>query len=67
MIDPKSTAGVLLREFHNPQAAYEYAQKKAIALTAMGNALGLDYWTAADEIGDLLFKDTNDNEERAHA
>lgn len=51
---------MLLREFANPQHAYEYAQKKAIALTAMGNGLGLDYWIAADQLGDFLMKVTTD-------
>lgn len=61
MIDPKSTAGVLLREFSDPRAAYEYAQKKAVALTAMGNSIGLDYWLAADQLGDFLMRKTNDD------
>lgn len=50
MIDPKSTAGVLLREHDNLAQAAEYAERKARALGAMQNACGLDYAEAARQL-----------------
>lgn len=50
MIDPKSTAGVLLREHDNVAQALAYAERKAAVLLAMRNAIGLDYARAAEEL-----------------
>jgi uncharacterized protein GlcG (DUF336 family) len=50
VIDPKSTAGVLLREHDNLLQAAEYAERKARTLTAMQNACGLDYAEAARQL-----------------
>lgn len=50
MIDPKSTAGVLLREHDNVAQALAYAERKAAALLAMHNAIGLDYAQAAEDL-----------------
>ena len=50
MIDPKSTAGVLLREHDNVAQALAYAERKAHALLAMHNAIGLDYAKAAEDL-----------------
>jgi hypothetical protein len=50
MIDPKSTAGILLREHDNIQQAAEYAERKAQVMAAMQNALGLDYAEAARQL-----------------
>ena len=50
MIDPKSTAGVLLREHDNLTQAAEYAERKSRTLTAMHNACGLDYFEAARQL-----------------
>lgn len=47
MIDPKSTAGVLLREHDNLIQAAEYAERKARFALAMHNGIGLDYVEAA--------------------
>lgn len=46
-IDPRSLAGVLLREHDNAEQAARYADRKAEMLRAMGNARGLDYAAAA--------------------
>ena len=45
--DPRSLAGVLLREHDNAEQAARYAERKAEMLGAMGNAAGLDYAAAA--------------------
>ena len=50
MIDPKSTAGILLREHDNVAQALAYAERKAAFLLAMHNAAGLDYAKAAEEL-----------------
>lgn len=50
MIEPKSTAGVLLREHDNVAQALAYAERKAAALLAMHNAIGLDYARAAEDL-----------------
>jgi len=50
MIDPKSTAGVLLREHDNLTQAAEYAERKARMLLAMHNGCGLDYAEAARQL-----------------
>jgi hypothetical protein len=50
MIDPKSTAGILLREHDNVAQALAYAERKAAFLLAMHNAIGLDYAKAAEEL-----------------
>ena len=50
MIDPKSTAGVLLREHDNLTQAAEYAERKACFLLGMQNGLGLDYAEAARQL-----------------
>ena len=50
MIDPKSTAGVLLREHDNLTQAAEYAERKARFLLQMQNGLGLDYAEAARQL-----------------
>jgi hypothetical protein len=46
-IDPRSLAGILLREHDNAEQAIRYATRKAKLLMAMGNAVGLDYADAA--------------------
>jgi hypothetical protein len=46
-IDPKSTAGILLREHDTISQALAYAERKASALLAMRSTLGLDYAQAA--------------------
>lgn len=46
-IDPRSLAGVLLREHDSAEQAARYADRKAEMLRAMGNATGLDYAAAA--------------------
>lgn len=51
MIDPQSTAGVLLREHDNPLQAFDYATRMAKRLLAMNNSMGLDYARAADQLG----------------
>ena len=53
MIDPKSTAGVLLREFHSAAEALAYAERMARRLGAMSNGIALDYWQAAKELKEL--------------
>lgn len=50
VIDPKSTAGVLLREHDNVAQALAYAERKAAVLLAMHSAIGLDYAGAAEEL-----------------
>lgn len=50
MIDPKSTAGVLLREHDNLAQAAEYAERKARFLLQMQNGVGLDYAEAARQL-----------------
>ena len=50
MIDPKSTAGVLLREHDNVAQALAYAERKARLLLAMHNVIGLDYAKAAEDL-----------------
>ena len=50
MIEPKSTAGVLLREHDNVAQALAYAERKAAALLAMHNAIGLEYARAAEDL-----------------
>lgn len=54
MIDPKSTAGVLLREHDNVAQALAYAERKARFLLAMHNAIGLDYAKAAEDLREEL-------------
>ena len=49
-IDPMSTAGILLREHDNLEQALAYAERKAAALLAMHNAIGLDYARAAEDL-----------------
>lgn len=49
-IDPKSLAGVLLREHDSAEQAARYAERKAEMLRAMGNAVGLDYESAARQL-----------------
>lgn len=49
-IDSKSTAGILLREHDNLDQALRYAERKATALLAMHNTLGLDYARAAEDL-----------------
>lgn len=49
-IDPKSIAGILLREHDNVEQALAYAERKAAALLAMHNAFGLDYAQAAEDL-----------------
>lgn len=49
-IDPKSTAGILLREHDSVEQALAYAERKAAALLAMHNAFGLDYAQAAEDL-----------------
>jgi hypothetical protein len=46
-IDPRSLAGILLREHDNAEQAARYAARKAALLATMGNAAGLDYADAA--------------------
>jgi hypothetical protein len=60
VIDPKSTAGVLLREHDNPQQAMDYANRMAIRLLAMHNAAGMDYARAADELAEHLYGPATD-------
>jgi hypothetical protein len=50
VIDPKSTAGVLLREHDNATQAAVYAERKARLLLAAQNGLGLDYAEAAQQL-----------------
>lgn len=54
MIDPKSTAGVLLREHDNLYQALSYAERKAALLAAMHNGLACDYHQAANDLRDEL-------------
>jgi hypothetical protein len=49
-IDPKSVAGILLREHDTPQQAFDYASRKATFLAGLHNATGLDYAEAARQI-----------------
>jgi hypothetical protein len=49
-INPKSLAGILLREHDTPRQAFEYANRKAKLLASMHNAVGLDYQQAAQQI-----------------
>lgn len=46
----KSTAGILLREFHTPLEAYKYAASMASRLQAMQNAMCMDYIEAKKQI-----------------
>lgn len=46
-IDPRSLAGVLLREHDNAEQAARYAERKAELQRVMGIATGLDYAAAA--------------------
>jgi hypothetical protein len=50
MIDPKSTAGILLREHDNVAQAIAYAERKAAFLQATHNPFGSDYAAAAEEL-----------------
>jgi hypothetical protein len=50
LIDPKSLAGVLLREHDTPKQAFDYAMRKCRMLASMHNAVGLDYQMAAQQI-----------------
>lgn len=50
VINPKSTAGVLLREHDNVAQALAYAERKAKMLLAVHNPLGLDYAKAAEDL-----------------
>ena len=50
MSDPKSTAGVLLREHDNVAQALGYAERKARFSLAMHNAIGLDYAQAVEDL-----------------
>jgi len=50
VIDPKSTAGVLLREHDNLTQAADYAERKARMLLSMHNGCGLDYAEAARQL-----------------
>jgi len=52
-IDPRSLAGVLLREHDNAEQAAKYADRKAEMLRAIGNAAGLDYAAAAKALRSL--------------
>lgn len=52
-IDPRSLAGVLLREHDDAGQAARYAERKAELLRAMGNACGLDYADAANALWGL--------------
>jgi hypothetical protein len=52
-IDPRSLAGVLLREHDNAEQAAKYADRKADLLRSMGNAAGLDYAAAAKALRSL--------------
>lgn len=58
MINPKSIAGVLLREHDNIEQAAGYAGRKARLLVEMGNGIGLDYaeaeWQLRAEIADRI-------------
>lgn len=49
-IDPRSLAGVLLREHDSAEQAAKYAERKATMLRAMGVANGLDYESAAAQL-----------------
>lgn len=62
MIDPKSTAGMLLREHGNVAQALAYAERKASALLAMHNAIGLDYAKAAEELREEQARQRRSNE-----
>jgi hypothetical protein len=50
VIDPKSTAGVLLREHDNAQQALDYAERKFRTLAAMHNGYACDYFHAAEDL-----------------
>lgn len=52
-IDPRSLAGVLLREHDNAEQAAKYADRKAEMLRAIGNAAGMDYAAAAKALRSL--------------
>jgi hypothetical protein len=54
VIDPKSTAGVLLREHDNAQQALAYAERKFRALAAMNNGYACDYYKAAEDLREHL-------------
>lgn len=62
MIDPKSTAGILLREHDNVAQALAYAERKASVLLAMHNAIGLDYAKAAEELREEQKRQRHSNE-----
>jgi len=46
-IDPKSLAGILLREHDSLEQAQSYAERKARQFGAMGSGLAMDYAEAA--------------------
>ena len=48
--DPKSIAGILLREFGSPALALQYAERKARVLESMGNGIACDYAQAAQDL-----------------
>jgi hypothetical protein len=50
VIDPKSTAGVLLREHDTAQQALEYARRKLRTLTAMHHGAACDYAEAVRQL-----------------
>ena len=62
MIDPKSTAGILLREHDNVAQALAYAERKAAFLLAMHNAIGLDYAEAAEDLREEQARQRRSNE-----
>ena len=53
-VDPKSVAGVLLREHDTPQQALKYADRKAGLLAAMGSGLACDYIGAAAQLRKMI-------------
>ena len=54
MIDPKSTAGVLLREHDNLEQALAYARRKASTLAAIHSGMACDYFAAANDLSKEL-------------
>jgi hypothetical protein len=50
VIDPRSTAGVLLREHDTAHQALEYARRKVRQLAAMQNGRACDYLEAVKQL-----------------
>lgn len=64
MIDPKSTAGILLREHDDMEQAARYAVRKAHMLAASGHPMSLDYQEAAKQLQANLTRQQASRSER---